>query len=115
MNEFIDLAFATAKIAAIKDEKAKMIVGGLSLAYNVVQLARFRAMVIELSQICYCIDYQIKLRGGTYTQAEYDTLKECQKQIQECQNHIFKHGVMTAVDCVSLLIDGLNSLNKANN
>lgn len=34
-----------------------------------------------------------------YTQAEYDTLIECQKQIQECPNHIFKHGVMTAVDC----------------
>ena len=34
-----------------------------------------------------------------YAQAEYDTLIECQKQIQECQNHIFKHGVMTAVDC----------------
>ena len=34
MNDAIDLAFLTAKVATLKDEKAKMIVEGASLAYN---------------------------------------------------------------------------------
>ena len=35
MNNAIDLAFLTAKVATLKDEKAKMVVEGASfLAYN---------------------------------------------------------------------------------
>ena len=52
MNNAIDLAFLTAKVATLKDEKAKMIVEGASLAYNITQVARFRSMIVELSQIC---------------------------------------------------------------
>ena len=33
-NSVIDVAFIAAKVAAIKDEKARMIVGGASLVYN---------------------------------------------------------------------------------
>lgn len=44
-NTVIDVAFIAAKLAAIKNEKARMIVGGASLAYNVVQIARFRSMM----------------------------------------------------------------------
>ena len=47
MNEVIDLAFIAAKVAAMKDEKARMIVGGVSLVYNVSQIARFKAMIVE--------------------------------------------------------------------
>ena len=42
-NSVIDVAFIAAKVAAIKDEKARMIVGGASLVYNVAQIARFRS------------------------------------------------------------------------
>lgn len=35
MNNAIDLAFLTVKVATLKDEKAKMIVEGASLAYNI--------------------------------------------------------------------------------
>ena len=48
MNNAIDLAFLTAKVATLKDEKAKMIVEGASLAYNITQVARFRSMIVEL-------------------------------------------------------------------
>lgn len=34
MNEIIDVAFVAAKLATIKDEKAKMVVDSVSLAYN---------------------------------------------------------------------------------
>ena len=51
-NSVIDVAFIAAKVATIKNEKAKMIVGGASLVYNVAQIARFRSMIVELSQIC---------------------------------------------------------------
>ena len=47
MNNAIDLAFLTAKVATLKDEKAKMIVEGASLAYNITQVARFRSMIVE--------------------------------------------------------------------
>ena len=52
MNEVIDLAFIAAKVAAMRDEKARMIVGGASLVYNVSQIARFKAMIVEFSQLC---------------------------------------------------------------
>ena len=57
-NSVIDVAFIAAKVAAIKDEKARMIVGGASLVYNVAQIARFRSMIVELSQICNYICIQ---------------------------------------------------------
>lgn len=39
-NSVIDVAFIAAKVAAIKDEKARMIVGGASLVYNVGTVAK---------------------------------------------------------------------------
>lgn len=42
MNELVDFGFLAAKVAAIGNEKAKMTVDGVSLAYNVVQINRFR-------------------------------------------------------------------------
>lgn len=83
MNNAIDLAFLTAKVATLKDEKAKMIVEGASLAYNITQVARFRSMIVELSQICNYIVYKARITGGC-TQGEYDLALECQRQIEEC-------------------------------
>lgn len=72
VNNTIDLAFLTAKVATLKkDEKAKMIVEGASLAYNIAQVIRFRSMIVELSQICNYIVYKAKIMGGC-TQGEYD-------------------------------------------
>lgn len=61
MNNAIDLAFLTAKVATLKDEKAKMIVEGVSLAYNIAQVTRFRSMIVELSQICNYIVYKASI------------------------------------------------------
>lgn len=111
MNNAIDLAFLTAKVATLKDEKAKMIVEGASLAYNIAQVTRFRSMIVELSQICNYIVYKARITGGC-TQGEYDLALECQRQIEECNKQIAKHETMTMVDGISLLIDMLGNLNK---
>ena len=64
MNDsVIDVAFIAAKVAAIKNEKARMIVGGASLVYNVAQIARFRSMIVELSQICNYIVSKAQIIG----------------------------------------------------
>ena len=47
MNELVDLGFLAAKVAAIGNEKAKMAVDGVSLAYNVMQINRFRHMISD--------------------------------------------------------------------
>lgn len=41
-----------------------MIVEGASLAYNITQIARFRSMIVELSQICSYIVYIARSTGG---------------------------------------------------
>lgn len=111
MNNAIDLAFLTAKVATLKDEKAKMIVESASLAYNIAQVTRFRSMIVELSQICNHIVYKARITGE-YTQGEYNLALECQRQIEECNKQIDKHETMTMVDGISLLIDMFGNLNK---
>ena len=88
-----------------------MIVGGASLLYNVAQIARFRSMIVELSQICNYIVSKAQIIGS-YTQEEYNLAVECQRQIEECHQQIAKHETMTIIDGISLLIDAFNNLNR---
>lgn len=111
MNEIIDLGFIVARLAAIKNEKARMMVGGASLVYNTRQIARFRSMIVELSQYCNCIVFSARMRGE-YTEEEYRIVMDCQRQIEECGNQIAKYGTMSVIDGISLLIEGLNKLSK---
>lgn len=111
MNEMTDIAFIAAKIAAIKDEKVRLMVGGTSLIYNAAQIIRFKSMIVKLSQICNYIVTVAQIKGG-YTQDEYNLALECQLQIEECNEQITKYGTMSIIDGISLLIDGLNGLKK---
>ncbi len=111
MNENIDLAFIVAKLAAIKDEKARIIVGAASLTYNMSQIIRLKAMAAELTQLCSSITLMTSFRGY-YTEAEYNTAVECKKQLLECNSMLEKHGAMSILDYVSLLIDGLGTLDR---
>ena len=111
MNELVDFGFLAAKVAAIGNEKAKMAVDGASLAYNVVQINRFRSMMTELYQISNYIAFNAIVRGYC-TQQEYDLVMECQRQINDCQNHISKYGVMSIVDGASLLVGIINTINR---
>ena len=112
MNDnIIDFAFIAAKVAAIKDDKAKMIADSASLAYNVAQVAHFRSIIVELFQICNYIVSKAQI-VGSYTQEEYNLAVECQRQIEECYQQISKYETMTIMDSISLLIDAFSNLNK---
>ena len=110
-NNVIDVTFIAAKIAAIKNEKARMIVGGASLLYNSVQIARFRSMIVELYQICGQIASKA-LIIGSLTQEEYNLALECQRQIGECYQQISKYGTMTVIDSISMLSDSLSNFDR---
>ncbi len=88
-----------------------MMVGGASFVYNAVHIARFRSMIVELSQYCNCIVFSARMRGG-YTAEEYRIVMDCKRQIEECSNQIAKYGTMTLIDGISLLIDELNQLSR---
>lgn len=111
MNNIIDIALMATKLATIKDEKARMMVGGVSVVYNVAQILRFRSMIVELSQICFMIDHKARCRGE-YTEGEYKLMQECKREIIACNQEIEKHGVMTVIDGISLLVDAFNNINK---
>ena len=111
MNELIDLGFLAAKVAAIGNEKAKMAVDGVSLAYNVMQINRFRHMISELYQIGNYVAFNANIRGYCTLQ-EYNLVLECQRQINDCQNQISKHGVMSVIDGFSILMDMISASNR---
>lgn len=107
----IDFAFIAAKVAAIKDDKARMIAGSASLVYNVAQVAQFRSIIVELFRICNYIVSKAQI-VGSYTQEEYNLAVECQRQIEECYQQISKYGTMTIMDSIPLLIGAFSNLNK---
>lgn len=111
MNELIDLGFLAAKVAAIGNEKAKMTVDGASLGYNLVQVGRFKSMMSELYKIANYVVFNAEIRGYC-TKQEYDLVMECYRQISDCQNQISKHGVMSIVDGLSLLVGAITSSNR---
>ena len=74
---------------------------------NFLRIIRFRQMIVELSYIV--LKAQLI---GSYTQEEYNLAIECQRQIQECNQQIAKHGTMTMLDGISLLIDAFSGMNR---
>ena len=90
--------------------KRRWLLMALRLAYNVVQINRFRSMMTELYQISNYIAFNARVRGYC-TQQEYDLVMDCQRQINDCQNQISKHGVMSIVDGTSLLVGIINTIN----
>lgn len=111
MTEPIDTAFLAAKVAALKDEKAKIFVDAASLTYNVAMVNRLMNIQRELISVCCTIDQVSRFRGYC-TQEEYNVALECHRHIQECENELLKHKVMTAFDCASLVVSGLSMLLK---
>lgn len=111
MSNFIDLAFIAAKLATLNNEKEKIVVDSVSFVYNVAQIARLKSLVSEYAQICSCVIYQSQLRGF-YTQDEYNIVMQCKQHIEDCNREISKHGVMSLIDGISLLVEGFSSLDK---
>ena len=111
MNNGIDITFLAAKVATLSNEKAKLFVDVASFAYNVAQVSRLQSLIVEYSQICNYVVLNAKYRGY-YTEDEYKLASDCQRHIQECNQQLAKHRVMTVVDGISLLPETLNGLEK---
>lgn len=111
MTEPIDTAFLAAKIAALKDEKAKILVDAASLVYNVAMVNRLANIQKEYISVCCTIEQVACLRGYC-TQEEYNLALECKHHIEECEMELRKHKVMTAIDFTSLVVSGLLMLRK---
>lgn len=111
MNNLIDTTFLAAKIATLNNEKAKLFVDVASFAYNVAQVSRLQSLIVEYSQVCNYVVLNAKYRGY-YTDDEFKLANDCQRHIQECNQQLAKHRVMTVVDGISLLLETLNGLEK---
>ena len=102
------MGFVVAKIVAMKNERTKILVDGLSLAYNVTQIVSLNAKIAELSELHDLIVCAI-LRRGYYTNEELHKMKECSKQIEEYSRQIAQHQFMSIIDCISLFVAGINN------
>lgn len=111
MNNTIDIAFLTAKVATLNNEKSKLLVDAASFAYNVAEVSRLQSLIVEFSQVCNYIVLNAKCRGY-YTEDEFKLANDCQRYIQECNQQLAKHHTMTVVDGISLLLDALNGLER---
>jgi hypothetical protein len=111
MINLLDTAFLAAKIAALKNEKAKILVDAASLAYNVAMVNRLTNIQKEFISVCCTIEQVARLRGYC-TQEEWNLALECKHHIEECEMELRKHKVMTAIDFTSLVVSGLLRLRK---
>ena len=111
MNQILDTALIAAKIAAMNDEKARILVNGASVVYNAAMWSRLEILAVEYAQVCNIIDFQARIRGA-YTQEEFNLLHSCRRQIMECNEAISKYNVMTFIDGVTLLVDSFSRLNQ---
>lgn len=109
MNYPLDTAFLAAKIAALKDEKAKIFVDGASLVYNVAMVNRLTNIQKEYISVCCTIE-QVTCLIGYCTQEEYNLAIECKHHIEGSEVELRKHKVMTAVDFTSFVVSGLLKL-----
>ena len=107
-NSLVNMGFVVAKIATEKDKRAKMLVDGISLTYNVSQIVRLNRQATELSELHNLIVCAI-LKRGYYTNEELHTMKECCKQIEEYSRQIAQHQFLSIIDCISLFVAGINN------
>ena len=90
MNEFIDISFAGAKIAARNNEVASTTIHGMSAFYNIGQMARYRVAFFQEQQA-----YANGVSGASaYNMEQY-------------RREMWKHSVLTGIDLISLFIKGV--------
>lgn len=96
MNENIDIAFLGAKVASSKNEAAHMTVLGLSMAYNLGQLARYRYLSATCrNAIAYGVNCQTNM-----------------EQIGRYNREIVKHTVLGILDVATCILVGINGMRK---
>jgi hypothetical protein len=113
MNNYdiIDTSFLALKVATLNDEKAKIIVEGASALYNATQVVRLKTLITQYSQTAGSLLSIVESRGY-YTPEEYNLFVTCQQQIKECNEQLGKHGLMTVIDSVALMLDLFEKFSK---
>ena len=91
MNE-IDIALLGAKMAASKNESASVAVHGVSVAYNIAQIARY--------SYAYSNGQRLFIEG----------LAVDNVQMEQIRQERIKHTVLAALDITSLFLLGLSGL-----
>jgi hypothetical protein len=110
-NNLIDLSFLAAKLAALNNERAKLVADGASAIYNAAQVCRLKSIISRYDQIAGYLLTVSQYRGYC-TPEEYNMFVACRQQIEECNSQLAKYGLMTVIDSVSVMLDLLNGLNK---
>lgn len=95
MNEYIDLAIAGAKIATINNNPASITVHGLSAAYIIGQMARYRVLF---------------LNGHSALQADRDRATIAISE--QYRREMVKHLAFSCIDFFSLFLIGISSMQK---
>lgn len=113
-NELIDLGFMAAKVAALQNDYAKMAVDGVSLAYNAVQIANYKAMITDYTQMLSVLSFSVQ-RKGYVTEQESQLAQACNNGIQQCQAQVLKHGIIAATDVASLIFGAINQVKTSKN
>ena len=93
MYEGIDIAFASAKLATLKNKPASIAVHSASAFYNIGQIARYGYMYAE-HQAINCNSFSVD-----------DT-----EIVSEYRREQVKHTLLAATDIMMLLLIGLSSL-----
>lgn len=88
MNESIDIAFASAKVASASNKNAHLAVLGMSMGYNFGQMARYR----YLSATC---------QNAIANVANYQA---CSDQVDQYNREMRKHFILGTLDVFSCLI-----------
>lgn len=93
MNEYIDMTFAAAKMAAHDNEVASTAIHGLSAMYNVGQMARYR--------VSYYQEQYANLNGRPDASAIL---------MEQYRREMLKHTVLASIDILSLFIKGFSGM-----
>ena len=109
-SELIDISLLAAKVATMNDEKARMITGSVSLAYNATQFANFKSMAANYSEILSVLS--LKSKYGVLTPQEVALAQQCYDGIESCNQQLAKHGTLAAIDIASMLFDVISQSSK---
>ena len=97
MNEGINLTLAVAKMATMNNEAASIAIHGVSAAYNIGQIARYRMM---------CANNNAPFsNGGIQVSAVL---------IEQYRQELIKHTILAGIDIIALFAKGISGVSKYN-
>ena len=94
MNEIVDIAFTSAKIATSNNTAASLFVHGLSAGYNICQMGYYRSIVAER---------QVAMNNGYLVSVP---------EMDQYKRELAKHTALSILDVVGLFAIGFAACNR---